>query len=183
MSGTGTTASSGINARRLVARLVLLLVYVVLVVAVFRVGKGHTLILDDQDAEDGSYKAIEGISVSVNGGEPVAFELGLDRDMAKVVGQKHHIKIEGLPDGKTAEADITLSVWDDMVLVALPRIAAGTPPYASRFVPKEAPAPPPDEGQQNPPGGENPEAPPAGPAPEPGAAPVPGAPPPLPPTP
>jgi hypothetical protein len=176
MTGANSGMSSSIKNRRLAARLTLLAVYVLLLVVVFNMGKGHTLILDDQDADDGSYKAIEGISVSVNGADPVAFEFGLDRDMAKVVGQRHRIKIEGLPEGKTAEAEITLSVWDETVLVALPRIAAGTPPYALTFVPREAPAQPDDRGQQNPSEGEGPEPPAAVPSPEPGAAPVPAPP-------
>ncbi len=135
MSDKGTDPK--IRKRRLIVRCAALALYIGLIVLAFMGGKGHTLLVDNKDAEDGSYKAFpDGLSVSVDGREPIAFEFGVDRDMVKLIGQSHTLKIEGLPDGKTVVRQIRLPVGAEMLLVSVPRLMAGLKPDVEVFVPK-----------------------------------------------
>ncbi|MDR3672871.1 MAG: hypothetical protein P4L36_18645 [Holophaga sp.] len=131
--------------RRRVVRCVLLVVYAGLIWLVFSLGKGHTLILDNKDAEDGSVKAAESLSVSVDGQEPIDLGAG-DRDMAKVQGQGHRVEIT-VKDGPKVVRRIRVPVSQETLLVSLPKLLAGAP-AVSPFMPLDA-APPADEQQGN----------------------------------
>ena len=122
--------------RRMLVRGVLVVVYVGFMALAFYLGKGHTILLDNKD--DGSVKAFENVSVSVDGEEPIEFMSG-DRDMTKVRAQRHTIKIN--INGKIVEKKINVPVGMEMALVSIPKLVAGVEPYVTPFVPMDQPAP------------------------------------------
>jgi len=161
----GTTADSSLKTRRLIVRGGLLLVYAGLIAVSLVLGKGHTVLLDNKDSEDGSVKAIESFSVSVNGEEPIPFMSG-DRDMTKVQSQWHTLVVD--INGQKTEKKFTVPLGADMVLLSIPKLLAGVEPALVPFEPQDEPAPASEEpagndNQFTSPGGtpEVPEAPPA----------------------
>jgi hypothetical protein len=140
-----TALEPEVRQRRLLVRSVLVLVYAGVIWLVFSLGKGHTLILDNKDAEDGSVKAVESLSVSVDGQDPIDLNAG-DRDMAKVQGQRHRLEIT-VKDGQKLVRRVSVPVSEDVLLLSLPKLLAGAA-AVSPFVPLDV-APPADEQQGN----------------------------------
>ena len=136
---SGAVMDPKVKGRRLLVRIALGVVYVALLAFVFVFGKGHTLILDNKDSEDGSVKAIESLTVSVDGQEPIDLSAG-DRDMAKVRGQGHRVDITA-KDSQMVEHRITVPLSEDMLLLSLPKLLAGVNPAVIPFVAKDV-APP-----------------------------------------
>lgn len=134
MSANGTTNKG----RRLLVRVVLSAVYVGLMAVVFYFGKGHTILLDNKDSEDGTLKAYEEVSVSVDGEEAIDFMSG-DRDMIKVRAQSHTIKVT--VNGQVTEKKITVPVGMEMALVSIPKLAAGREPCLAPYFMKDQPVP------------------------------------------
>lgn len=134
----GKVVDAKIKSRRLLVRGVLAVVYAALMALAFVLGKGHTLLLDNKDSEDGSVKAIESFTVSVNGGEPIEFMSG-DRDLAKVRAQWHTIKIN--INGQIVEKKITIPLGLDMALLSIPKLVAGVEPAVVPFVAANEPPP------------------------------------------
>ncbi len=135
-------ADQGTARRRLVVRSLLVAGYAALTAAVFVLGKGHTILLDNKDAEGGAVRAIDGLVISVNGGEEIELYPG-DRDKAVVMGQKHRVVVETM-DGKKTERTITVPIGRDMLLLSIPMLVAGREPILTPFRPLDV-APPPDE--------------------------------------
>ena len=133
MNGVAMTEQT--KRRRLLVRLGLCVVYAVAIGLVFVYGKGHTVILDNKDTEDGSVKALETVSISLDGQEPTDLQAG-DRDMAKVRGQKHLVEIT--INGQKYQTRVTLPLGEDTLLLSVPRLVAGKPAIET-FVPKDAP--------------------------------------------
>jgi hypothetical protein len=140
---SGTSARPRVPARRLVVRGALVAVFVVLTALVFILGKGHTLLIDNKDAEDGSVQAIDGVMVAVDRQEPLELYSG-DRDKALVMGQAHTVSIQIIDDGTTVRKRIRLPIGGELLLLSIPRLAAGLEPAVIPFV--APPAPPPEEG-------------------------------------
>ncbi len=130
----------GLLRRRLAVRSGLVLAYVLAVGAVFVLGKGHTLLIDNKDLADGSGSAIDGVLVSVDGREPLELYKG-DRDMVKLKGQKHRVSIEPIAGGDKVEAAISLPLNSDMLLLSVPRLAGKQPSFIEAFVPRDQPRP------------------------------------------
>lgn len=166
MSGNGTSNKG----RRLLVRIALSAAYVGFMAVVFYFGKGHTILLDNKDSEDGTLKAYEEVSVSVDGQEAIDFMSG-DRDMVKVRAQSHTLRIT--VNGQATEKKITVPVGMEMALVSIPKLVAGREPFVTPFVPKDQPAPA-DESNS---GNSNEFSAPAPAAPAPGAPAAPAAPP------
>jgi hypothetical protein len=124
--------------RRLVVRAALLVAYAALMAVAFIFGKGHTVLLDNKDSADGTVKAIESMTISVNGQEPMEFMSG-DRDMAKVRAQWHTIKID--INGQVVEKTFSVPLGQDMVLLSIPMLLAGKEPAVVPFVPADEPPP------------------------------------------
>lgn len=160
----GTNNASNLKPRRLAVRAGLLVVYVAFMALAFTMGKGHTVLLDNKDSEDGSVKAIESMTISVNGGEPMEFMAG-DRDMTKVRAQWHTIKID--INGQVVEKKFTVPLGEDMVLLSIPKLLAGQEPAVVPFVPADQP--PPAEEPVEDPAAATPAAPAAGTTPAPAA--------------
>lgn len=151
---SGAQNPSNVKSRRMFVRAGLLVVYVAVMALAFNLGKGHTVLLDNKDSEDGSVKAIESMTVSVNGGEPIEFMSG-DRDIAKVRAQWHTIKID--INGQVVEKKFTVPLGQDMVLLSIPKLLAGQEPAVVPFVVENEP-PPPEEPAVEDPAATTPEA-------------------------
>jgi hypothetical protein len=144
MSGTAT--GSRVAARRIAIRAALVAVYVGLTLLVFIMGKGHTILVDNKDAEDGSVRAIDGVMVAVDRQEALELYAG-DRDKAVVMGQVHTVSIEIIADGTKVARRIRLPLGEEMLLLSVPKLAAGREPALVPFVAPQAAAP--EEGVGN----------------------------------
>jgi hypothetical protein len=134
MSGTATAPDT--FARRLIVRAALLAAFVGLATLAFVTGKGHTLLIDNKDAEDGSVQAIDGVMVSVDRQEALELYRG-DRDKAVVKGQAHTISIEVIADGTKIRKRIRLPIGRETLLLSVPKLAAGLEPSVVPFVPAQ----------------------------------------------
>ncbi len=110
--------------KRAFIRTAVVVVYIALAVCMFVTGRSHTVLIDNRASEDGSYKAVNGMSVTVNHNKPSDFMKG-DRDKFTVKGQTLRIKVESF-DGKI-DTTYTLKIplTEDTVLVSIPKLASG----------------------------------------------------------
>ncbi|OHD74028.1 MAG: hypothetical protein A2177_14600, partial [Spirochaetes bacterium RBG_13_68_11] len=138
-TGSRTATGSRIAARRLAVRAALVAVFVGLTALAFLAGKGHTILVDNKDAEDGSVQAIDGVMVAVDRQEPLELYAG-DRDKAVVMGQVHTVSIEVIADGTKVERKIRLPVGEEMLLLSVPKLAAGRESALVPFVAPQAAA-------------------------------------------
>ena len=150
----GTKIESKTKTRRMLVRGVLAIVYIALMSLAFVMGKGHTILLDNKDSEDGSLKAFANVNVSVDGQEPINFTEGV-RDQTKVTAQKHTIKIIVMTGEtvdangqtveptvvKTIEKKFTVPLGMDIALLSIPKLAAGVEPALISYVVADQPAP------------------------------------------
>jgi len=118
--------------RRLLVRLGLVAVYIFAVGLVFVLGKGHTLIVDNKDAADASYKADDGITVSIDRAEGLELYKG-DRVLAKLKGQEHSVTVEKI-DGEKKQYRIKLPLTEDLLILSVPKLMAGIEPAVEVFV-------------------------------------------------
>lgn len=128
---------SGQKTRRLIVRGGLLLVYGALIGVALVLGKGHTVLLDNKDSEDGTVKAIESLTVSVDGQDPMEFMSG-DRDITKVRSQWHTLVVD--INGQKTEKKFKVPLGEDMVLLSIPKLLAGVEPAVIPFIPADEPA-------------------------------------------
>ena len=117
---------------KVLVRSILILLYVALLVLMLLTGKRHTILIDNKDAEDGSYLAIDGMSVQIDKLESAEYYPG-DRDRALVNGQKHTIRVEIFADSKVIESSFTVPLGQDMVLLSVPKLISGIEPYIVPF--------------------------------------------------
>jgi len=144
MSGAAKPPRTAI--RRLAIRAALVAAFVGLTALVFVLGKGHTILVDNKDAEDGAVEAVDGVMVSVDRQEALELYRG-DRDRVMVMGQSHTVTIENINDGTKIERRIRLPIGEETLLLSVPNLMAGREPA---LVPYVAPqAPPPEEGVGN----------------------------------
>ena len=131
--------------KKLLIRAMLLVVYVGLLALMLLTGKQHTILIDNKDAEDGSYLGVSGMAVQIDRLESAEYYPG-DRDMAIVKGQKHKIKVEVFSEGKTIEKNFTVPYGQGMLLLSVPKMLANIEPWMEPFVvEQEQPA----EGETN----------------------------------
>jgi len=121
-------------ARRMIVRGVLFAAFVGFAALAFVTGKGHTLLIDNKDAEDGSVQAIDGVMVSVDRQEALELYSG-DRDKAVVMGQAHTVSIEIIAEGTKVRKKFRLPIGGEMLLLSVPKLMAGLEPWVSPFVP------------------------------------------------
>ena len=138
MNGTATM-DPNLKSRRMMVRGGLVIVYAILIAFVFYFGKGHTLLLDNKDSEDGTMKAFEGVTVTVDDQDPIEFMSG-DRDQAKLRAQSHTVKVV-VNNGPTIVKQIKLPVMENMLVLSIPKLVAGVEPAVTVFVPIEEAAP------------------------------------------
>jgi hypothetical protein len=134
MSGSNRSANAPrVRTRRLLTRAVLAVVYIALAVFLFVNGREHTILLDNKQAADGSSQAFRRVKVFVDKQSPVEL-FARDRDMVKVRGQRHRIRIETQDDAGRLETVFTVPLKDNMILVSVPRMAAGVDDFWEPFV-------------------------------------------------
>lgn len=110
--------------RSLVVRSVIIVAYILLAIIMFVSGRSHTVLIDNHAAEDGSYKAIKGMTVSVNNSKPSEFMKG-DRDKFVIKGQTLKVKVQSF-DGKIDTVyTFKIPLKTDSVLISIPKLAAG----------------------------------------------------------
>jgi hypothetical protein len=131
-----TVGDRKLRLRRTLVRFALVAVYIGLAVLVFVGGKGHTLLVDNKNVPDSGLKAFEDVVVGVDSLETSELVKG-DRDMFKVSGQRHRISLEiaGQPDKIVKTVVVPMN--SDMIVISLPKLAAGVEPYIEPFVPVE----------------------------------------------
>ena len=136
---SGTAKGPRVAARRFAVRAALAAVFAGLAVLTFVLGKGHTILVDNKDAEDGSVQAFDGVMVTIDRQEPLEMYLG-DRLAATVTGQRHTVTIEDFSGGTKVERKIRLPLGVEMLLLSVPMLAAGREPALVTFVaPQSAP--------------------------------------------
>ena len=99
-------------------------VYVLLAVCMFVTGRSYTVLIDNHAAEDGSYKAIKSMTVTVNQNPPSEFMKG-DRDKFTVKGQKLVVKVQSFDGSIDGVYTLKIPLSEDNVIVSVPRLAAG----------------------------------------------------------
>jgi hypothetical protein len=142
-----------VSRKRLIVRSALIAVYVALLVLMLLLGKRHTILIDNKEAEDGSYAAIDGMSVQIDSLESAEYYPG-DRDKAVVMGQRHKIKVEIFADSKVVEQSFTVPFGQEMLILSVPKLVAGITPYVETFVAPTESAVPSDSSQPQAFGGE-----------------------------
>lgn len=134
MNGTaGAPTSRAVKTRRLVVRLVLVALYLALATFVFLNGREHTILLDNKTAADGSVQAFRRVKVTVDNGKPLEL-YARERDLIKVKGQSHRIFIETQESAARTEAVFKVGLETDMLLLSVPKMAAGLEPFWEPFV-------------------------------------------------
>ncbi|MCR5290614.1 MAG: hypothetical protein K6E51_11530 [Treponema sp.] len=110
------------NKRGVIVRSVLIVVYVLLAIVMFTTGRSHTVLIDNKKAEDGSYNAINGMTVKLNNQKPSEFMKG-DRDKFTVKGQTLKIHVESF-DGMIEKTwTVKIPMKQDAVLISIPKLA------------------------------------------------------------
>ena len=94
--------------------------------------KSHTILIDNADAPDGSYTAIEGMAVQINKLESSEYYPG-DRDKAIVQGQRHTIKVELFMEGRTEERNFRVPFGQNMLIIYVPKLLANQEPWLEPF--------------------------------------------------
>ena len=118
--------------KKIIARSILVVLYLVLAIVMFLTGRTHTILIDNKGDEAGTYKAVKGMEVSVDKGEPVEFYKG-DRDKFTVKSQKHTIHVEFFDGSEPITFTVRVPVTYDYVLLSIPKYLAGIEPYMEEF--------------------------------------------------
>ena len=118
--------------KKIIARSILVVLYLVLAIVMFLTGRTHTILIDNKGDDAGTYKAVKGMEVSVDKGEPVEFYKG-DRDKFPVKSQKHTIDIEFFDGSEPVTFTVNIPVTYDYVLLSIPKYLAGIEPYMEEF--------------------------------------------------
>ncbi|MDR2786206.1 MAG: hypothetical protein LBB83_09865, partial [Treponema sp.] len=111
--------------RRTCIRVVLVLLWIGLGALFFVVYRGHTLLVDNRNTEDG-LRAPDLITVSVDRGKGLEFFQG-DRDRFAVTGARHRIRIEFSDGTPPFEQEFRLPIRDDMYILSVPRMLKDLP--------------------------------------------------------
>ena len=107
--------------KTLIIRAALIAGYVLLGIVMFVTGRSHTVLIDNKNAEDASYKAINGMEVSINRLPPSEFMKG-DRDKFIIKGQRLKIRVASF-DGQVDEVfNLKIPLTQDAVLVSVPKL-------------------------------------------------------------
>jgi len=116
--------------RRTIVRAVLLLLVALFAAWLFRVGKGHTLLLDTNTVElDGKeLRSAEAISVSVDGREPEELSRAERVIVDNLMGSSHSVVIEVVSgEEKKIETSFTIPASFDTALLRIAAVLNGAP--------------------------------------------------------
>jgi len=121
MSDTHKTVNTS---RTLALRAGLIVLYIALLAVFFVNGRTHTVLIDNKADPEGAWQAIRGMTVEVNGGEPVEYMKG-DRDKVSVKGQKMKVRVEFFDGRDPAEYALKVPFMEDTLLLSIPKLTAG----------------------------------------------------------
>ncbi len=138
----GVNKESKVGPRRMLVRGGLAVVYIAVMVMAFILGKGHKILIDNKDSQDGAIKAFENVNVTIDSQDPIDFMAG-DRDQTSVRSQWHTITIK-VGDQQPVVKKVTLPLNENVVLLSIPKLMANVEPYVVPFVPADEPPPPAD---------------------------------------
>lgn len=138
MSDDGRAKSKAAAGRRAAFRAALAAAYLAAAAWAFVGGRGHTILLDNKSAEDGSYAAFRTVEASVNGGEVQQLSM---RERVKAVAVGQRLRVKASANGRTFEGEARIPFGEDIILVSLPKLAAGIEPFWEPFRSEPAPRP------------------------------------------
>jgi len=121
-----------LKSKKFVIRAILVAAYILVGILMVYSGKRHTILIDNKDAEDGSYQAIDGMSVQIDNLEAAEYYAG-DRDKAVVKGQKHVIRIELFDEEKKIEKSFTVPFGNEMLILSVPKLVNNIEPFIEPF--------------------------------------------------
>ena len=121
-----------LNRRRLFIRLILVVLWIGLGALLFVKNRGHTVLLDNRNVEILELRAADMISVTVDGKNAMEFFRG-DRNMVKVAGSRHTIRVEFSDGTPPFDAQFSLPLGPDMFLLSIPKMVNGIKPYVEVF--------------------------------------------------
>ena len=116
----------------LATRVILPILYVLLLMVMFTMGRTHTVLFENKTADDGSFKAFDSIEVSFNGQEPVVLFKG-DRDQVLLRRQKHRVVIRFNDGREDFVGEFRIPLFQDTVLLSIPALVANLPSAVSTF--------------------------------------------------
>jgi hypothetical protein len=124
--------SKTVNRRRLLIRLVLAVIWISLGVLLFVKNRGHTVLLDNKNIDTPQITAPGMIRVKVDKKNEMEFFRG-DRDLVKVAGSRHKIRVEFSDGSAPFDAQFSLPLGPDMFLLSIPKMLNGIEPYIEVF--------------------------------------------------
>ncbi len=101
-----------------------MLLWIGLGVVIFFACRGHTLLVDNQKASDGSYQAIKVMNVTIDQQDDEEIWEG-DRIRLTVSGPNHKILVEFTDGRQPVEKEFHLPLKEDMYLLSVPKMLAG----------------------------------------------------------
>lgn len=104
-----------------VIRVSLVFIYVLLLCMMFLFGRTHTVLLDNRDAEDGSYKAISGCEMTLDNEEPIEMFKG-DRDKMLLHGQNHILTVTFFDGTAPFKGTFQIPLFQDAVVLSIPAL-------------------------------------------------------------
>lgn len=110
--------------KTVLVRAAIAVVYILLAVAMFVTGRTHTVLIDNKSAEDGSFKAVNGMEITINHLPSSEFMKG-DRDKFTVKGQHVKIHVESFDGQIDTVFMVKIPLKQDAVLVSVPKLVNG----------------------------------------------------------
>ena len=118
--------------KRVVIRGIICLCYLLLAILMFVTGRTHTLLMDNKGNQDGSFSAINGMTVVIDN---TSSEELMKNDRAKVIvkGQKVKLLVKSFDGSVNQEFRLKIPLLQDTVLVSIPKLVAGIEPALEPF--------------------------------------------------
>ncbi|AIN93320.1 hypothetical protein H0R90_08365 [Treponema putidum] len=116
----------------LAIRIILPILYILLLILMFTMGRTHAVLFENKKAEDGSFKAFDVIEVSFNGQEPSELFKG-ERDQILLRGQKHKVVIKFADGRDDFIGEFRIPLFQDTVLLSLPALVENLPSAVTPF--------------------------------------------------
>ena len=128
--------TNDVKKRRFIIKLGVIVIWIALLVILFVLNRGHSLLIDNRNVEDPAIRAPDLITVTVNKQKPLEFFRG-DRDIFKVAGSKQRIVIEFSDGTPPFEKVFSLPIGPDMFLLSIPKMINGEEPFFEVFVSRQ----------------------------------------------
>ena len=132
LKGNDHMGKTPVRKRKILIQISLAIIWIALGILLFIFNRGHTLLVDNRNAEDPQLTAPDLVIVTVNNNKPLEFFRG-DRDLYNLGGGRHKIRIE-FSDGRPAfETSFNLPLGPDMFILSIPKMINGIEPYIDVF--------------------------------------------------